>query len=99
MKIKSVYSFEVLSLELLWHGFPNASREGDGKRLLMYWRFLAIAFISSNNYNYAKKQSTCFFSTITSYQKERKPSSYEIALSIPEESMEQISLATFLWKI
>ena len=30
----SVYSSEVLSLGLLWHGFHDASREGDGERLL-----------------------------------------------------------------
>ena len=36
-----VYSTEVLSLGLIWHGFHDATREGDGDRLLMYWRYLA----------------------------------------------------------
>lgn len=50
-----MYATEVLSLGLLWHGFHDSSREGDGERLLRYWKFLAITFMSSNNYNYAKE--------------------------------------------
>ena len=29
-----VYSMEVLSLGLLWHGFHDAIKEGDGERIL-----------------------------------------------------------------
>ena len=50
-----VYSMEVLTLGLLWHGFHDAIREGDGERILRYWRYLMVVFTASNNYNYAKE--------------------------------------------
>ena len=50
-----VYAMELLSLGLLWHGFHDSIREGDGNRILRYWRFLLVLFKSSNNFNYAKE--------------------------------------------
>ena len=49
-----VYSTEVLSLGLIWHGFHDATREEDGDRLI--GDILEILTDdSSNNYNYAKE--------------------------------------------
>ena len=48
-------NLEVLTLSLLWHGFHDTSKEGDGDRFRMYWKFLLIAFKSSRNYNYANE--------------------------------------------
>ena len=42
-------------LSLLWHGFHDAIREGDGERILRYWKFLVVVFKSSNKRNYAKE--------------------------------------------
>jgi L1 cell adhesion molecule like protein len=50
-----LYSSEVLSLGLLWHNFHDAIREGDGKRLVILWKFLLIVFKASNRTNYSKE--------------------------------------------
>ena len=33
----------------------DAIREGDGERILRYWKFLVVVFKSSNKRNYAKE--------------------------------------------
>lgn len=50
-----VYATELLSLGLLWHAFHDAVKEGDGDRILRYWKILLIIYKSSNNHNYAKE--------------------------------------------
>lgn len=49
------YGIEFLSLSLIWHGFHDSIREGDGDRILRYWKFLLVIFKSSNKQNYAKE--------------------------------------------
>lgn len=51
----NVYAMEVISLGLLWHGYHDAIREGDGDRILRYWKFMLVLFKTSKNYNYAKE--------------------------------------------
>ena len=48
------YAVEFLTLALLWHGFHDVIREGDGERILRYLKFLFVLFTSSNKLNYAK---------------------------------------------
>ncbi len=50
-----LYGMELLSLSLLWHGFHDAIREGDGDRILRYWKFLLLIFKCSKKFNYAKE--------------------------------------------
>lgn len=50
-----LYAVEVLSLGLLWHGFHNATREGDRDRIHRYWKYLLVLFKSTNHYNYVKE--------------------------------------------
>ena len=50
-----MYAVELLTLGLLWHGFHDAIREGDGERIIRYWKFFLIIFKSSNHPNYAKE--------------------------------------------
>lgn len=50
-----LYAQEVLTMGMLWHGFHDATREGDGDRVLVYWKFLLIAFHSANRFNYSKE--------------------------------------------
>jgi len=50
-----LYATEVLSLGLLWNGFHDAIQEGDGDRLLNYWKFLLVLFKSTSHSNYAKE--------------------------------------------
>ena len=50
----NLYAMELLTLALVWHGFHDATKEGDGNRILRYWKFLLVIFKSSKNYNYAK---------------------------------------------
>ena len=49
------YAVELLSLSLMWHGFHDACKEADGERILRYWKFLLVAFKSTNHRNYAKE--------------------------------------------
>ena len=50
-----LYAMDLLSLSLIWHGFHDAIREGDGERILRYWKILVVVFKSSNKHNYAKE--------------------------------------------
>ena len=52
------YSTDLLTFCLLWHGFHDATREGDGDRLLRYWKFLTVIFQQEGHYNYAKEGLT-----------------------------------------
>ena len=47
------YAMDFMSLGLLWHGFHDAVREGDGDRIIRYWRFLLPVFKLSDRRNYA----------------------------------------------
>ena len=42
-----LYAMEFLTLALVWHGFHDAIKEGDGNHILRYWKFLLIIFKSS----------------------------------------------------
>ena len=35
-----VHSTKLLALSIIWHGFHDAIREGDGDRILRYWKLL-----------------------------------------------------------
>ena len=50
-----LYAKEVLTLALLWFGFHDAIKEGDGKRILRYWKFLLVVFKVGDRHNYAKE--------------------------------------------
>lgn len=50
-----LYACETLTLGLLWLGFYDSIKEGDGDRMLRCWRFLLIVFKSTNHPNYAKE--------------------------------------------
>ena len=52
---KYLYGMQVLTLTLLWHGFNDAIREGDGDRVLTYWKFFAIVFKVTRHHNYFKE--------------------------------------------
>lgn len=48
-----VYACDLLTLGLLWMGFHDAIREGDGERVMMYWKFLLIVFKVTGRKNYS----------------------------------------------
>lgn len=50
-----LYATELLTMALLWHGFHDSIREGDGERILRYWKFMLIIFKATNHRNYAKE--------------------------------------------
>ncbi len=50
-----VYATELLTLGLLWHGFHDSIKEGDGERIARHWKFLLIIFKVAKRYNYAKE--------------------------------------------
>ena len=49
------YAKEVVSLGLLWECFHDAIKEGNGKRVLMIWKYLLLVFIAAKHKNYAKE--------------------------------------------
>ena len=49
---KYVYGTQVLTLALLWHGFNDAIHEGDGDRVIRYWKFSAVIFKATQHFNY-----------------------------------------------
>ena len=51
----SEYITELITLGLLWHGFHDAIKEGDGDRIFLYWKFLLPVFKEENHHNYAKE--------------------------------------------
>ena len=50
-----LYCMQVLSLGLIWHGFNDAIKEGDGDRIIIYWKFLLVIFKVGNRRNYCKE--------------------------------------------
>jgi len=46
------YAREVLTLGLIWLGFNDAIKEGDGDMVIRYWRFLLLAFKRGDSRNY-----------------------------------------------
>ena len=51
----NLYAIDLVTLGLLWHGFHDAIKEGDGDHILFYWKFLLPVFKEENHYNYAKE--------------------------------------------
>ena len=49
------YALDFLSLGLLWLAFHDASKEGDGNRLVLHWKLLLVVFKSANRPNYGKE--------------------------------------------
>jgi len=44
-----------LTLTFLWHGFNDSVHEGDGDRLMVYWKFFALVFKVTRHSNYYKE--------------------------------------------
>jgi len=36
----TIYTKDLFTLGLLWHGFHDSIRESDGDRIFLYWKFL-----------------------------------------------------------
>ena len=49
------YAVDILSLGLLWHGFKDATKEGDGERIILYYKFLLPILRSLKCRNYCIK--------------------------------------------
>ena len=50
-----LYSLQVLTLGLVWHGFNDSLKQGDGDRILTYWKFLLVIFKAGKRHNYCKE--------------------------------------------
>lgn len=63
-----LYAMQVLNLGLLWHGFNDSIREGDGDRIMIYYKFILNVFKAGRCFNYCKEvvilltQYNCLFS-------------------------------------
>jgi len=49
------YAIDFLTIGLLWHGFHDSIRHGDGNRIVTYWKFLTVLFKEEGHFNYAKE--------------------------------------------
>lgn len=56
-----VYALDVLNLGLLYQGFHDAIREGDGDRVVLYWKAMMIVFKGTNRRNYGKEAFLLLF--------------------------------------
>ena len=45
------YAKELLTLGLLWHGLHDACKEGDGDRIVRYWRMMMLVFKKQNKHS------------------------------------------------
>lgn len=56
------YTTDLFTMCLVWHGFHDAVQEGDGDRIVAYWKILLPIFQQQGHYNYAKEAFTklCF---------------------------------------
>ena len=43
------YAADLLTMTLFWYGFRDSIREGDGNRMVRYWKFLLAIFRAENN--------------------------------------------------
>ena len=50
-----LYASQLMTLLLFWHSFNDAIREGDGDRVLSYWKFLLVIFRAKGHRNYCKE--------------------------------------------
>lgn len=50
-----LYAKELLTLSLIWHGFHDSIKHGDGIRIIRYWKVLLVAFKSTDRRNYGKE--------------------------------------------
>ena len=39
-----LYATQLMTLLLLWHAFHDVVKEGDGDRVIDYWKFLLVIF-------------------------------------------------------
>lgn len=50
-----LYALQVLNLALLWHRFNDSIREGDGDRIMTYYKFILNVFKAGRCSNYCKE--------------------------------------------
>ena len=50
-----LYASQLMTFLLLWHAFNDAVREGDGDRVISYWKFLLVIFRVKGHRNYCKE--------------------------------------------
>ena len=58
------YAVDVLSLCLIWYAFRDAVRQGDGDRIIRYWKLLAIIFRHQKHYNYSNEALNLIIQTL-----------------------------------
>ena len=52
------YTTDIMTLSLLWAAYHDATREGDGQRVIDIWRHLLLIFRLSKRSNYAQEAAT-----------------------------------------
>ena len=53
------YATDLLTMLLVWHGFHDAVKEGDGDRILLYWKVMLPVFQQKNTIIMPRKHSYC----------------------------------------
>ena len=50
-----MYAVNFFTMGLFWYAYRDAIREGDGDRIVRYWKFLTPIFRQEHHYNYANE--------------------------------------------
>ena len=50
-----VYALDILNLGLLYKGFHDAVKQGNGDRVIRYWKVLMVLSKEAGKRNYSKK--------------------------------------------
>ncbi len=67
-----VYAVELLTFTLFWHGFHDAIKEGDGDRILRYWKFFTCFVQKLNSSKLCKRGCPCTTSVLLLFIRETK---------------------------
>lgn len=65
------YAKELLTLGLIWHRFHDACKEGDGDRIVRYWRLMMLLFKKQSKHNYAKESLLLLHQAVALTARER----------------------------
>ena len=87
------YATDLLTLSLIWH---DAIKEGDGNRILLYWKFLLPIFQQEGRFNYAKEAFLLI--SQTKHLSQRKATELKWSWTVNVHGRQgKISLLIYIW--
>ncbi len=68
----TLYARELLTLGFIWLQFYDATREGDGDRILLAWKMMIPVFKATNHTNYLKEAVNLLYQAATFSERKTK---------------------------